>query len=77
MAKIQAQQKKEIAGLPEAQRQAAEASLSSVSKTLTDLRGAAEVRKKYGDKSADALLKHADELAAPRLDVLKLLGARK
>jgi small-conductance mechanosensitive channel len=77
MAKIQAQQKKQIAALPEAQRQAAEASLSEVSKSLTDLRDAAEVRKKYGDKSADALLKHADELAAQRLDALKLLGAKK
>ncbi len=77
VAKMTAEQKKQLAALPEAQRQAAEASLASVAKSLTDVRDAVEVRQKYGDKAADVLLKHADELAQQHLEALKLLAAKK
>ena len=51
--------------------------MADVSKSLRDMRDGAELRKKYGDKAADVLLRHADDLAKQKLDALKLLGGKK
>lgn len=77
MAKIQAEQKAAIAKVPAAQRAAAEAQMAEMSKSLTDVKNGAEVRKKYGDQAADVLLKHADDLAKQYWESLQALGGKK
>ncbi len=77
LARIQAEQKQQVAALPEAKRAEAEKAISDMTKSLTDLRDGVELRQKYDDKSADVLLKHADQLANLRLEALKLLGGKK
>jgi hypothetical protein len=76
LAKMEAEQKAEIAKLPADQRAAAEEQASAMTKGLKDMRDGAELRKKYGDKSGDVLLKHADELAKLWDDVAKLMGKK-
>jgi hypothetical protein len=70
--KMAAQQKVSIAALPEDQRAAATAEAETMMKAFTDSRDLAEVRQKYGDQAADALLKHADELADLQKQFLQL-----
>jgi hypothetical protein len=76
LAKMEAEQKAEIAKLPADQRAAAEEQAAMMTKGLKDMRDGAELRKKYGDKSGDVLLKHADELAKLWDDVAKLMGKK-
>jgi len=77
LAKMEAEQKKQIAALPEAQRVEAEKAMGEMSRSLREMKDGLELRKKYGDASADVLLKHADELAKRRFEALKLLGEKK
>jgi hypothetical protein len=76
-AEIEAEQKKQIAGLPADQREAATAQMNEMTKSFRNLRDGLDVRQKYGDKAADALMKHADELAKQYWDALKQLGEKK
>lgn len=73
LAKMEAEQKAEIARLPEDKRAAAEEQMAVMTKSLRDVRDGADLRKKYGDKSADVLLKHADALAKQWEETLKLM----
>ena len=77
VAKIEAEQKKAIEKMPEAQRAAAQAEMSKMTESLRQMRDGFELRQKYGDKSADVLLKHADNLAQQWTENLKLLGGKK
>jgi hypothetical protein len=77
LAKMEAEQKKQIAALPEAQRAEAEKTVAEMSKGFRDMKDGAELRKKYGDQAADVLLKHADELAKQQEEAFKLLGGKK
>ncbi len=77
LAKMEAEQKKQLAGLPDAQRAEAEKAMGDIAKTLRELKDGLDLRKKYGDKSADVLLKHADELARQKFEGVKLLGGKK
>jgi hypothetical protein len=77
LAKMQAEQKKQLAALPEAQRAEAEKTIADMSKGLTDMKNGLDLRKKYGDQAADVLLKHADELAKQQWENLKKLGEKK
>jgi hypothetical protein len=77
LAKMQAEQKKQLAALPEAQRAEAEKTIADMSKGLTDMKNGLDLRKKYGDQAADVLLKHADELATQQWENLKKLGEKK
>jgi hypothetical protein len=77
LAKMEADSKKQIAALPEAQRAEAEKTLGDMSKSLRELKDGLELRKKYGDQAADVLLKHADDLARHQMEAFKLLGEKK
>jgi hypothetical protein len=77
LAKIEAEQKAALAKLPPEQRSAAEAQMAEMGKSFRDMRDGFEVRKKYGDKSTDVLLKRADELAKQYWDALKAMGGKK
>ena len=77
LARMEAEQKKQLAALPEAQRAEAEKTMAEMTKSLREMKDGMELRKKYGDKSADVLLKHADELARQRFDALKAFGDKK
>ena len=77
LAKMEAEQKQQLAALPAAQRAEAEKAMGEMTKSLRSLKDGADLREKYGDKSADILLKHADELARQKFDALKLLGGKK
>lgn len=77
LAKMEAEQKAEIAKMPAEQRAAAEAQAANVTKSLRDVRDGLDLRRKYGDKSADALLRHADALAKQQWEALKLMGGKK
>jgi hypothetical protein len=77
MAKMEAEQKKQLAAMPEAQRAEVEKTMGDMTKSLTEMKDGLDIRKKYGDKSADVLLKHADELARQKYEALKLLGDKK
>jgi hypothetical protein len=77
LAKMEAESKKQIAAMPEAQRAEAEKTFADMSKSLKELKDGLELRKKYGDQAADVLLKHADELAKQRMDGLQLLAGKK
>ncbi len=77
LARMEAEQKKEIAALPEAKRADAEKAAEEMSRSLREMKDGIDLRKKYGDQAADVLLKHADALAAQRMDALKLLGGTK
>jgi hypothetical protein len=77
LARMQAEQTKQLAAMPEAQRAEAERTMGEMTKSLREMKDGLELRKKYGDKSADVLLKHADELARQKYDALKLLGDKK
>jgi hypothetical protein len=72
LAQMEAEQKKQIAALPPDQREAATAQMAEVTKNLRSLKDGLDVREKYGDKSADVLLKHADQLAKQYFDALKM-----
>ena len=72
LAEIAAAQKAAIEGMPEAQRPAAQAEADKMMKSFTDARDLADIRQKYGDKSAEVLLRHADALAAQHLEFLQL-----
>ncbi len=63
LAQMEAESKRQIAALPPDQREAATAQMNEMSKSLRSLKDGVDVREKYGDKAADALMKHADELA--------------
>ena len=76
LAQMEAEQKKQIAALPADQREAATAQMAEVTKSLRSLKDGIDVREKYGDKSAEALLKHADVLAKQYFDMLKV-GEKK
>jgi hypothetical protein len=77
LAKMEADSKKQIAALPDAQRAEAEKTFAEMSKSLRELKNGQELRKKYGDQAADVLLKHADDLAKQRMDALQLLAGKK
>jgi hypothetical protein len=77
LAKMEAEQKKQIAALPEAQRAVAEKTMGEMTKSLKEMKDGLELRKKYGDQAADVLLKHADDLAKAQMEALKLMGGRK
>jgi hypothetical protein len=77
VAKMEADSKAQIAKMPAEQRAAAEAQFATMSKSLTDVRDGLDIRQKYGDKSADALLKYADVLAKQQWDALKELSGKK
>ncbi len=77
LAKMEAEAKKQIAAMPEAQRAAAEKQFADMSQSLRELKDGLELRKKYGDQAADVLLKHADALATQRMDALQLLAGKK
>ena len=63
-----------VEALPEDQRAAAAAESDKMMKGIKDLRDGTDMRKKYGDKSADAVLRHADALAQQRLAVLNMMS---
>ncbi len=77
LAQMEAEQKKQIAALPPDQREAATAQMNDLSKSLRSLKEGIDVREKYGDKAADALMKHADTLAKMYWDTLKTMGEKK
>jgi hypothetical protein len=77
LAQMEAESKKQIAALPPDQREAATAQMNEVTKSLRSLKDGIDVRQKYGDKAADALMKHADELAKQYWDALKKMGDKK
>jgi ribosome-binding ATPase YchF (GTP1/OBG family) len=77
LAQMEAESKKQIAALPADQREAATAQMNEMSKSLRSLKDGMDVREKYGDKAADALMKHADELAKQYWDALKKMGDKK
>jgi hypothetical protein len=77
LALMEAEAKKQIAALPADQRDAAAAQMNETSKSLRSLKDGMDVREKYGDKAADALMKHADELAKQYWDGLKKIGEKK
>ena len=77
LAQMEADSKKQIAALPPDQREAATAQMNEVTKSLRSLKDGIDVREKYGDKAADALMKHADELARQYWDALKKVGDKK
>ena len=77
LAKMEAEFKKQIATLPADQRPAAEAQMKDMTRSLVDMRDGADIRRKYGDASADAVLKFAEVLAKQRLDVLSKMTANK
>ena len=76
LASMEAEQQKAIEALPQEQRAAAIADMEKMLKGVKDMRDAAEVRKKYGDKSADAVLRHADVLVRQRLEVLQMMSRK-
>jgi hypothetical protein len=77
LAQMEAESRKQIAALPPDQREAATAQMNEMSKSLRSLKDGVDVREKYGDKAADALMKHADELAKQYWDALKRMGDKK
>jgi len=77
LAQMEAESKKQIAALPPDQREAATAQMNEVTKSLRSLKDGIDVRQKYGDKAADALMKHADELARQYWDALKKMDDKK
>jgi hypothetical protein len=77
LAKMEAEQKKQLAALPAAQRAEAEKTMADMTKSLREMKDGGELRKKYGDAAADVLLKHADELAQQQMEAYKLLGGKK
>ena len=77
LAQMEAEQKKQIAALPADQREAAAAQMAEVTRSIRSLKDGLDVREKYGDKAADALMKHADTLATMYWDTLKTLGEKK
>jgi hypothetical protein len=77
LARMEAEQKQQIAALPADQREAATAQMNEMSKSLRSLKDGVDVREKYGDKAADALMKHADALARQYWDALKEAGGAK
>jgi len=77
LAKMEAEMKQQVAAVPADQRAAAEAEMAKVTQGLKDMRDGADVRKKYGDASADAMLKYADVLARQRLEALGAMAGKK
>jgi hypothetical protein len=77
LAKLEAEQKQQLAALPPAQRAEAEKVGGEMLKSLREVKDGGELRKKYGDQAADVLLKHADELAQQQMDAFKLLAGKK
>jgi hypothetical protein len=77
LAEIEAEQKKQIAAHPADQREAAIAQMNEVTKSLRSLKDGMDVREKYGDQAADALMKHADTLAKVYWDALKKMGDKQ
>ncbi|HEY3383961.1 MAG TPA: hypothetical protein VGK32_19530 [Vicinamibacterales bacterium] len=77
LAKMEADAKKQLAALPAAQREAAAAQMADMTKSLTSVRDGLDIRQKYGDKSADAVLKYADILAKQHFDAMKLMAGKK
>jgi hypothetical protein len=76
MAKMEAEQKAQIAKLPADQKSAAEAEMAKMSQSMKDMRDGAEARQKYGDKAGDALLKYADVLAKMQYDAMKGMAGK-
>ena len=77
LAKMEAEMKQQVAAVPADQRAAAEAEMAKVTQGLKDMRDGADVRKKYGDASADAMLKYADAPARQRLEALGAMAGKK
>jgi len=77
LAKILDEQKAEIAKMPAEQRAAAEAQVADMTKSFKDVRDGIDVRKKYGDRSAEVLLKYADALAKQYWEGLQMMGEKK
>jgi small-conductance mechanosensitive channel len=77
LTQMEAESKKQIAALPADQREAATAQMNEMSKSLRSLKDGMDVREKYGDKAADALMKHADDLAKQYWDGLKKMDEKK
>ena len=77
LAQMEAEAKKQIEALPADQRAAAEAQAAETTKALKSLKDGVDIRQKYGNTAADALLKHADALAKAYWDALKATGERQ
>lgn len=77
LAKMEAEQKAQVAKLPAEQRAAAEAQMADMTKSLREVRDGLELRKKYGDQAADVLLRHGDELAKQYTEMLKMMAEKK
>jgi hypothetical protein len=76
LAKMEAEQKAQLAKMAPEQRAAAEAEMGVFSKNLRDMRDGIDLRKKYGDKNADVMLKYADTLAKDMWDAMKEMGTK-
>jgi hypothetical protein len=72
LAAMEAEQKAQIDRLPEAERAAAQAQSDQMMQVFKDNRDLVELRKKYGDKSWEVLMRHADALAAQQLEFLQM-----
>ncbi|MBP1634090.1 MAG: hypothetical protein H6Q10_664 [Acidobacteria bacterium] len=72
LAALEAEQKAQIEKLPEADRAAAQAESEKMMQAFKDSRDLVELRKKYGDKSWEVLVRHADALAAQQLAFLQM-----
>jgi hypothetical protein len=73
LAKMEAEQAAQIAKLSGEERATAEAQMATMTKSLREVRDGLELRRKYGDQSADVLLKYADQLAAQYAEGLKMM----
>jgi hypothetical protein len=76
LAKMEAEHKAQVAKLPAEKRAEAEQQMGDFTKSLKDVRDGVDLRKKYGDKNADVLLKYADPLAKQWTDALSNLGKK-
>lgn len=77
LAKMEAEQKQQIAKLPAEQRAAAETQMADMTRSLREVRDGLELRKKFGDKSADVVLKYGDALAKQYTEMLQLAAGKK
>ena len=77
VAKLAAEQKTQLAALPAEHRAAAEKTMAEMGSTFKNLKDGLDVRKKYGDDATAVLLRHADELARQRLDMLQTIAGKK
>ena len=70
------QMREGIKTMPEDKRAEAEAEVAKMEKEFADMTNAADARKKIGDAAVEAVLAHAEELAALQAEALKSLGGK-